>query len=96
MTGGCLDCSGSTAATSDRIGATPIQCMLSRKVALGLSVLAAVTACGTRAEVETATPRPALRISMRQTEILSAFLDLPQFSFQAVTIGDAQKAPRSP
>ena len=28
---------------------------------------------------------------MRPTEILSAFLDLPQFSIEAVTIGDAQK-----
>jgi uncharacterized protein len=65
--------------------------MLSRKVALGLSVLVVLTACRTRAAVETATPRPVLRISMRPTDILNAFLDLPQFSVQAVTIGDAQK-----
>ncbi len=65
--------------------------MLNRHVALGLSVLVALTACRTRAAVETATPRPNLRISMRPTEILSAFLTLPQFSTQAVTIGDSQK-----
>ena len=65
--------------------------MLSRKAALGLCVLAVLSACGARAAVETATPRPALRISMRPTEILSAFLNLPQFSVQAVPIGDAQK-----
>ena len=65
--------------------------MLNRQVALGLSVLVALTACRTRAAVETATPRPTLRISMRPTEILRAFLALPQFSTQAVTIGDSQK-----
>ncbi len=65
--------------------------MLNRQVALGLSVLVALTACRTRAAVETATPRPNLRISMRPTEILSAFLALPQFSTQEVTIGDSEK-----
>lgn len=65
--------------------------MFSRKVALGLSVLVVLTGCRTRAAAESATPRPALRISMRPTEILSAFLNLPQFSVQVVTIGDAQK-----
>src|SRR5258706_1345279 len=66
--------------------------MLSRKAAaLGLSVLVGTGACTTRAAVETATPRPTLRISMRPTEILSAFLALPRFSTQAVTIGDSQK-----
>jgi len=65
--------------------------MLSRKAALGLIVLVVLNACGTRAAVETATPRPALRISMRPTEILSALLNLPQFATQPVTIGDAQK-----
>ena len=65
--------------------------MLNRKVALALSVLVALTACSTRAAVETATPRQSLRISMRPTEILSAFLSLQQFSIQAVTIGDSQK-----
>lgn len=65
--------------------------MLNRKAALGLIVLVVLTACRARAAVETATPRPVLRISMRPTEILSAFLDLPQFSIEAVTIGDAQK-----
>ena len=65
--------------------------MLSSKAALGLCVLVMLSACGTRAAVETATPRRALRISMRPTEILSAFLNLPQFSVQVVTIGDAGK-----
>ena len=65
--------------------------MLNRQVALGLSVLVALTACRTRAAVETTTPRPNLRISMRPTEILSAFLTLPRFSTQAVTIGDSRK-----
>ena len=32
-----------------------------------------------------------MRISLRSTNLLSAFVDLPQFSIQAVTIGDAQK-----
>ncbi|SRR5260221_4885589 len=66
--------------------------MLSRKAAaLGLSVLVGTGACTTRAAVESATPRPTLRISMRPTEILSAFLSLPQFSTQPVTIGDSVK-----
>ena len=65
--------------------------MLNRHVALGLSVLFALTACRTRAEVESASSRPNLRISMRPTEILGAFLALPQFSTRAVTIGDSQK-----
>ncbi len=65
--------------------------MVNRQVALGLSVLVALTACRTRAAVETTTPRPNVRISMRPTEILSAFLALPQLSSQAVTIGDSQK-----
>jgi len=65
--------------------------MLNRQVALGLCVLVALTACRARAEVETTTPRPNVRISMRPTEILSAFLDLPQFSTEAVMIGDSQK-----
>ena len=64
--------------------------MLSSKAALGLCVIVMLSACGTRAAVETATPR-ALRISMRPTEILNAFLKLPQFSVQVVTIGDARK-----
>jgi len=65
--------------------------MLTRKAALGLSIIVVLSACRTRAAVETATPRPVLRISMRPTELLSAFLKLPQFSVQAVTIGDSQK-----
>jgi TRAP transporter TAXI family solute receptor len=65
--------------------------MLCSRAALGLSLLVAFTACGTRAEVETATSRPNLRVSMRPTEILSAFRSLPRFSTQAVTIGDSQK-----
>jgi TRAP transporter TAXI family solute receptor len=65
--------------------------MLNRKSALGLSLVAALAACDTRASVQTATPRPTLRISMRPTEILSAFLSLPGFSTQAVTIGDSIK-----
>src|ERR1700737_3040455 len=65
--------------------------MLNRKAALGLSVVVALAACDTRASVGTGALRPNLRISMRPTEILSAFLSLPQFSTQAVTIGDSQK-----
>src|SRR5882672_10781018 len=64
--------------------------MLKRQVALALSVLA-LTGCRTRAATETTTPRPTLRMSMRPTEILNAFLALRQFSIQAVTIGDSQK-----
>jgi uncharacterized protein len=65
--------------------------MLSRKAALGLSIVVALAACDTRASFEEPATRPKLRISMRQTEILSAFLSLPQFSTEAVTIGDSQK-----
>jgi TRAP-type uncharacterized transport system substrate-binding protein len=64
--------------------------MLSRRAALGLSVVV-LSACGTRAAVETAAPRPVLRISMRPGDLLSAFRNLPQFSIQTVTIGDSQK-----
>jgi TRAP transporter TAXI family solute receptor len=67
--------------------------MLSKKVALGLSLSAVVAlgACGTRASDGSPAPRPTLRISMRSTEILRAFVNLPQFSIQAVTIGDSEK-----
>lgn len=65
--------------------------MLSRKAALGLCVVAMLTACRARAAVDTASPQPTVRISMRTTEILNAFLNLPQFSVQAVPIGDARK-----
>jgi TRAP transporter TAXI family solute receptor len=76
--------------TSDKIAAySPI--MLSKQAALGLMVLVVLTGCRARADAEAATPRPVLRISMRPTDILSAFLELPQFSAQAVPIGDAQK-----
>ena len=69
---------------------------MNRKAALALGlclsvVVTSVSACGARAAVDTATARPVLRISMRPTDTLSAFLDLPQFSVQAVPIGDAQK-----
>ena len=69
---------------------------MSRKAALALGlclsvVVTSVSACGARAAVDAATARPVLRISMRPTDTLSAFLDLPQFSVQAVPIGDAQK-----
>jgi TRAP transporter TAXI family solute receptor len=65
--------------------------MLNRKVALGLCAVVALAACDMRASVEPVTARPALRISMRPTEILSAFLSLRRFSTQAVTIGDSVK-----
>ncbi len=65
--------------------------MLNKYAALGLIVLVALTGCRARMDAEAATPRPVLRISMRPTDTLSAFLDLPQFSMQAVPIGDAQK-----
>lgn len=65
--------------------------MWSRQAALGLGVLLVLTGCRAPAASATATPRPTLRVSLRPTDILSAFLDLPQFSTQAVTIGDSQK-----
>jgi TRAP transporter TAXI family solute receptor len=65
--------------------------MSSRKAALALSAVVALTGCGTQASVPPPMPRPALRISTRSTAILSTFLSLPQFSAQAVTIGDSQK-----
>jgi uncharacterized protein len=65
--------------------------MLSRMAALSLAVSVVLTGCRARVDAEAATPRPVLRISMRPTDTLTAFLDLPQFSMQAVPIGDAQK-----
>jgi TRAP transporter TAXI family solute receptor len=65
--------------------------MLCRRAALALSLLVPLTACGTRAEVETATPRPSVRVSMRLTDVLHAFLSLPEFSTHQVTIGDSVK-----
>lgn len=65
--------------------------MLNSYAALGLIVLVALTGCRARMDAEAATTPPVLRISMRPTDTLSAFLELPQFSMQAVPIGDAQK-----
>jgi hypothetical protein len=65
--------------------------MWSSKAALGLSVLLMLPGCRAPAASATATPRPTLRVSLRPTDILSALLNLPQFSIQAVTIGDSQK-----
>lgn len=65
--------------------------MLSKKAALSLCVVAMLTGCRARAEVETASPQETVRVSMRTTEILNAFLNLPHFSVQAVPIGDAGK-----
>jgi hypothetical protein len=66
--------------------------MWRRKTALAFGVLLVLPGCATSAAVETATTatsRPTLRISLRSTSLLSAFVDRPQFSIQAVTIGDA-------
>ena len=65
--------------------------MWSSKAALGLSVLVVLAGCSAPPAVATEAPPPTLRISLRPTDILSAFLNLPQFSIQAVTIGDSQK-----
>ena len=65
--------------------------MLSGRAALALSLAIALSACRLRADVETSNPRPALRMAMRPTELLNAFLNLPQFSIQSVPIGDSQK-----
>src|ERR1700750_2769215 len=65
--------------------------MLSRRAALLLTVVVVLSACCTRAGGGDEAPRPVLRIAMRPTELLSAFLNLPQFSIQAVPIGDSQK-----
>jgi len=67
--------------------------MLNRKAAafvlLGASL--ALGGCSTRAAVDAATAKPRLRVSMRQTELLDAFLGLREFSIQTVTIGDSEK-----
>jgi TRAP transporter TAXI family solute receptor len=65
--------------------------MLSRKAALGLSVLVVLQACSTRAAVDSTKLRPALRVSMRTTELLNAFVSLQQFSIQTVAIGNSEK-----
>jgi TRAP transporter TAXI family solute receptor len=61
------------------------------KAALGLSVVVALGACGTQASVNPGTPRQHLRISMRTTELLSAFRSHPGFSTEAIAIGDSEK-----
>lgn len=65
--------------------------MGTRRAAFALGMLFALPGCGASAAVEPSAPKPTLRISLRPTDLLSAFVDLPQFSVQAVTIGDAQK-----
>jgi TRAP transporter TAXI family solute receptor len=65
--------------------------MVCRKAALALSVVVVLGGCRAEPSVGAAAGRPELRISMRPTEILSAFLSLPQFSAQAVAIGDSEK-----
>ena len=65
--------------------------MGSRKAALGLSLVVALNACGTRAAVDTAAPRPIVRLAMRPGELLTAFINLPQFLIQVVPLGDSQK-----
>lgn len=55
----------------------------------GLCLLIALTGC--RAAGETVTPRPIVRMALRQTDLLTAFLSLPQFSIQTVSIGDSQR-----
>ena len=65
--------------------------MLCRKAALALSVVVVLGGCRAESSVGAATGRPELRISMRPTEILSAFLSLPQFSAHVVAIGDSEK-----
>jgi len=64
--------------------------MFSRKAALGLVALVVLTGCRARVDAGAATTRPVVRISMRPTDTLTAFLALPQFSMQAVPIGNAQ------
>ena len=49
--------------------------MLNRYAALGLIVLVALTGCRARMDAEAATTRPVVRISMRPTDTLSAFLE---------------------
>ena len=65
--------------------------MLSRKTALVLSLLGVLAGCRARADTEPSAPWPTLRFAMRPTEILSAFLRLPQFSIAVVPVGDSQK-----
>ena len=64
--------------------------MLRRKTALVVSVLATVTACGTRPAIDRQMPRPIVRMSLNDGSV-SAFLNLPQFSVENVSIGDSEK-----
>ena len=61
-----------------------------RKTALVVSVLATVTACGTRPAIDRQMPRPIVRMSLNDGSV-SAFLNLPQFSVENVNIGDSEK-----
>ncbi len=65
--------------------------MLWKQAALGLSVVVVTGGCRAEPSLGAATRPAELRISMRPTDILSAFLSLPQFSARAVTIGDSEK-----
>ena len=60
--------------------------MLSGRAALALSLAIALSACRLRADVETSNPRPVLRMAMRPTELLNAFLNLPHRSEQATAL----------
>jgi len=65
--------------------------MVSRKIALVLSLVNMLAGCRAQADTQTIAPRPTLRFAMRPAEILTAFLRLPQFSIGVVPVGDSQK-----
>jgi len=63
-----------------------------RKKAAGLAVSIAITlaACNAGSAINNGVPRPIVRMS-GEANILSAFLNVPQFSAQVTEIGDSEK-----
>ena len=59
--------------------------------ALVLSTAITIAGCDARPAMNAATPRTIVRMSSAETTVVSAFLNLPQFSVQLTDIGDSEK-----
>src|SRR5262249_33483635 len=58
---------------------------------IALSTAITIAACDARPAANRSTPRPIVRISSAETNVISAFLSLSQFSVQLTEIGDSEK-----